>query len=84
MTLPVCQEKSKGRSTFGLCCRCWCSGRTVWWRLVPKLARSGYRSTGSVVEGMKKQLQKGRELRERYEEIKGECLISKTENWLSL
>jgi len=40
---------------------------------------SGYSSTGSVMDGMKKQLKKDRKLRERYEEIKGACLISQTE-----
>lgn len=40
---------------------------------------SGYSSAGSVMDGMKKQIKKDRKLRERYEEIKGACLISQTE-----
>ncbi len=39
----------------------------------------GYSSAGSVVDGMKKQLQKDRRLRERYEEIKNAVMISQTE-----
>jgi len=48
-------------------------------RIGAEFSLSGYSSTGSVVDGMKKQLKKDRKLRERYEEIKGACLISQTE-----
>ena len=40
---------------------------------------SGYSSVSSVVAGMKKQLQKNRQLKKRYEEIVESILISQTE-----
>ena len=40
---------------------------------------SGYSSAGSVIDGMKKKLQKDRRLREQYEEIKNAVMISQTE-----
>ena len=40
---------------------------------------SGYSSASSIVVGMKKHLQKDRQLRERYEEIKNAVMVSQTE-----
>ena len=39
---------------------------------------NGYSSVSSVLEGMKKQLQKNRQLRKRYKEIEKTVLISQT------